>query len=412
MFQLVQKIRRAAQSRAEGRRERGAALVEAAIAIPLLLLVIMGSVEFGFAWEAKSASVSGMRSGVLRAAAIGDKPHTDMSILQSVVGEIGADKTDQIEWVMIFKADASMTEDARIADCQATGTDCVIYFGGTGSILDQVATTTDAQTVKDDNFDDGLGAVVAGSYQCDVSKLDKNWCAGKRTDGDQDTEFGLAVRYQHEWFTGIFPFNPPVFEDATITSTFLHEGATSITPVNNVPTNIGNVFDSGGFSSLANGGLVPPGFTLNGGAVDPAVHLDSNPPGQPIEFFGRFGSDTLNLTVPTTAPHTEVCVSFTLYILGSWDVSGGYKDTFSFDVNTADGVKEIDDQVYARGDTLGDLGYPGGGYQDQGRTVQVGETCVPHTGDSVDLVFSAIMTNTNLDNEAWAIDDLSIRVVN
>ena len=34
--------------------ERGAVLVEAALAIPVILLIVVGALEMGFAWEAKA----------------------------------------------------------------------------------------------------------------------------------------------------------------------------------------------------------------------------------------------------------------------------------------------------------------------------------------------------------------------
>ena len=50
--------------------DRGAVLVEAALCIPLLIVVIFGAVEAGLAWEAKSATVSGVRTGTLRASSL------------------------------------------------------------------------------------------------------------------------------------------------------------------------------------------------------------------------------------------------------------------------------------------------------------------------------------------------------
>ena len=422
MIQLLQNIRRVTRARAEGRRERGAALVEAAIAIPLLLLVIMGSVEFGFAWEAKSASVSAMRSGVLRAATLGDKPQTDMSILQSVIGEIGADKTDQIQWVMIFKADPGMTEDARIANCQATSTDCVMYFGGPGSILEEVATTTNAQAVRDANFDDGRSPTVAGAYQCDPGMLDKNWCAAKRTEGNQDTEFGLAVRFQHEWFTGILPFTPPVFQDSTITSTFLHEGATSITPANNIPTKIGQVFGS----EFNTGDIIQngvPGFIASTGGVtsDTGGVIDVVDIRPGVTALGPFGNETVTLTVETPTPHTEVCVQFQLWVIGSWDKdSGTYgPDTFQMNINgdtSADpGTAEYAPPAFSQDDNnLNDLAF--GSHSNEGHVVNVGPICQDHEGSSVSIDFVANLIQgagwTNNDDEMWAIDGLNVSVKN
>ena len=53
--------------------ERGAVLLEAAIAIPLLIMLMFGTLETGMAWSAKAAATNGVRTGILRAASLGNK---------------------------------------------------------------------------------------------------------------------------------------------------------------------------------------------------------------------------------------------------------------------------------------------------------------------------------------------------
>ena len=105
--------------------DRGAVLVEAAIAIPLLLFVILGSLEFGIAWETKSSTTNGMRSGLLRAATLADQPQTDLRVLQSIIGEVGAEDSENISWVVIFNADPSFGSIDDIVD--ACSTPCLLY---------------------------------------------------------------------------------------------------------------------------------------------------------------------------------------------------------------------------------------------------------------------------------------------
>ena len=129
------------------RAERGAVLIEAAIAIPLLIFLIFGGIELGMAWEARSATTSGVRTGLLRSASMGDRPGADLRTLQSVVGEIGPENVDGIEWIVIFNADTP-DAGARIAQCAATA------GAGGGRGLDNLCAAYDTADLQ---------AIVAGT---------------------------------------------------------------------------------------------------------------------------------------------------------------------------------------------------------------------------------------------------------
>ena len=202
--------------------ERGAVLVEAALAIPLLIVLIFGAIEAGMAWEARSSSTSGVRTGLLRAASLGDKPETDLRILQSVVGEIGPDRVGDIGWVVIFDA-TNPDHDTTVANCAAAAaggglsTTCNTY---TGAQLAQVV----AATITIDDFDDGGGGEPA-TYTCDSSKLDSNWCAGSRLGAAGAVNVGVAVRLNHDWFTGVLPGDGIEFTEFAVSSTLVGDQA-------------------------------------------------------------------------------------------------------------------------------------------------------------------------------------------
>ena len=191
------------------RDERGAVLVEAAICIPLLLLLILGLAEAGFAWEARSATVSGVRTGVIRASQLADAEDTDLRVLQSIVGEIGTDNVDRLESVMIFEASGDPA--AKFADCGNPSAECVVYDA---AFVQSVAATTNESTI--------LSQLSSGGT-CTPGAEDVAWCAAERTNGG-DSTLAVAIKYNHEWFTGIFPFAPPVFEEFVVSSTFTDGG--------------------------------------------------------------------------------------------------------------------------------------------------------------------------------------------
>ncbi len=267
--------------RAHRNRERGAVLVEAAIAIPLLLFVILGSLEFGVGWEAKSATTGGLRSGLLRASALANEPETDLLTLQSIVGEIGADNADRISWVVIFDADpGNGTINEIVDECRdavlggGTRAFCVGY---TQQNLIDIATTN---TIDFTNFDQTQDAT------CDTGLLDSgDFCATSRTLSG-DIEVGVAFEYQHRWLTGILPFGAPTFREVQTSSTFTAQGA----DINgtNVVTNPSSVPPGTNLSQLASAAASssPTGF---GGQASRAIDGDTD---------GRYNRNSVTHSAP------------------------------------------------------------------------------------------------------------------
>lgn len=296
--------------------DRGAVLVEAAIAIPLLLFVILGSLEFGIAWETKSSTTNGMRSGLLRAATLADDDVTDLRILQSIIGEVGGDDAENISWVVIFRVDPGDDID-MVADACADAIDfggtvpnCVGYSNMT--ILD-VANTTDANDFHMMNFDQGGGLQADGTYDCRTGVLDSSYCAGSRTING-DVQIGIAFEYEHDWLTGILPFDGPTFREIQTTSTFAEDGIV-ITGTNLAvgPGNTAIDEDYGG-----------PGNTLAPTTLSLAV-------------AGNNATATVQeqiYSVPIGLD-TEVCVELDLILMGDWDPLGDTREDW-IDVSIAE----------------------------------------------------------------------------
>ena len=284
-------------------RERGAVLVEAAIAIPLLLFVILGSLEFGVGWEAKSATTSGLRSGLLRASTLADDPHTDLRTLQSIIGEVGADKADRIRWVVIFDADPANGDLNSIVDaCRDAvlgGPQESFCVGYTRQTLIDIATTT---TIDVSDFDPSIDST------CDTGLLDEGqFCATSRIING-DIEIGVAFEYEHSWLTGILPFNSPTFREVQTSSTFAAGG---------VDITSSNPISAGATTVLLAPGLPPSGFS--NGTV---VALPADPSVSVLGPFsdGSTGPSSTVLTIDSIpAGTTEVCVTFDLHIIGGWE---------------------------------------------------------------------------------------------
>ena len=361
--------------RAHRNRERGAVLVEAAIAIPLLLFVILGSVEFGVGWEAKSATTGGLRSGLLRASALANEPETDLRTLQSIVGEIGADNADRISWVVIFDADpGNGTINEIVDECRdavlggGTRPFCVGY---TQQNLIDIATTN---TIDFTNFDQTQDAT------CDTGLLDSgNFCATSRTLSG-DIEVGVAFEYQHRWLTGILPFGAPTFREVQTSSTFTSQGA-----------------DINGTNAVvaASGPAFAPTFAVGGSPNTTAGSfsngsINSTTFGPALGPFGPTGgpgssATTLDVTSGISPAATEICVTFYLIITGGWDPDqdsftvqiGGESQTFSnFDQKTGE------------------------------ETTRKISLCDPmHSGTSAQVTFSAWVS---VSAETWSISNVTV----
>lgn len=374
--------------------DRGAVLVEAAIAIPLLLFVILGSLEFGIAWETKSSTTNGMRSGLLRAATLADQPQTDLRVLQSIIGEVGAEDSENISWVVIFNADPSFGSIDDIVDACSTPLEggatsetlpsyCVGY---TQDTIQQVATTTEAATFLEQNFDDGSGLNEAtGNYTCQPGNLDSgDFCAGSRT-VDGDIQVGVAFEYEHEWLTGILPFDEPTFSEQQVTSTFAVDGI-EITAES--PATFGGALHVG---TTFSGGSLPDAITPPAGVT--VMTADNG-----VNYLGPIERSMPVLIDVNVGTDTEVCIQFDAVFFSGWDP---IEDNLRIRLNDTGEVRTRNNFDFGNNSGDGTLG------DEEGNGVVIAEQCFDVTGEGPDVQL-AIITTTTADAETYGITDLQV----
>jgi tetratricopeptide (TPR) repeat protein len=152
---------------------------------------------------------------------------------------------------------------------------------------------------------------------------------------------------------------------------------------------------------------------------------DITPNGQ--TFLGQFGDDTVSLTLGDLPSHTDVTVSFDLFIIRSWDGSGrGGPDVW--DLSMAGGptllhttfANYYDERQAYPGAYPGEEHPPGTGAAE---TNTLGFTysgnpsdsvyhlsfTLPHSMPSLVLEFSASGLE-DLSNESWGLDNVEVRV--
>jgi Flp pilus assembly protein TadG len=87
--------------RPRGSRERGAALVEMAVVLPLLILLVFGMVEFGLLFREKMTVASAATSAARTGATMGNREAADIRILQA----LEAGLYDQVDASVIISVD-------------------------------------------------------------------------------------------------------------------------------------------------------------------------------------------------------------------------------------------------------------------------------------------------------------------
>jgi hypothetical protein len=90
-----------------GRRDRGAALVEAALVLPILLFILFGIIEIGGAMKSYSGTASAVRQAGRSASLAGSDPMADALVLAEVAERVEAIDDGEVELVVVWRAAGS-----------------------------------------------------------------------------------------------------------------------------------------------------------------------------------------------------------------------------------------------------------------------------------------------------------------
>jgi hypothetical protein len=166
---------------------RGQGLVEFALVLPVTLLILVGLVDFGFAFYTditlKYASREGARVGSALAAGGGTLPCAEvddhvMAAIQRVIESAGISvRADGVQWIRLYKA----TNNADGSGWAAGGTyNEWTYAAGGGPTVD--------------------GTVL------DYRNASSAWSACSRKNGSSPDAIGVAISYTHQWNIPLGPF--------------------------------------------------------------------------------------------------------------------------------------------------------------------------------------------------------------
>jgi len=162
------------------REEQGQALVEFALLLPLLLLLVLGIIEFSFVWNSRNTVLFASRDASMLAAEGGSLQGTDCVVLSRIESDIVSPAAAiRLQQVQIYWSDRNGDQ-----------------IGANVNVYDRAGSTTC-------DYGDGTTITVpysltsAGypeSARCDVLA----GCGGSHTSVDT---IGVRVTYQHRWLT-------------------------------------------------------------------------------------------------------------------------------------------------------------------------------------------------------------------
>ena len=169
--------------------ERGAVVVEFAILAPLLVLILFGAAELGFAWQTASKAETSVAGAARVAAQVRGDSMADFEILRSVAGGM-SDKVDDLERVVIYN---STSTDGRVPAACLSGS--ALANGGVAGVC-SVYRGSFVSSVSATDFSTAPGG-------CRTANM---WCPAQRVDPPDVSYFiGIHVVVDHAQVVGFLP---------------------------------------------------------------------------------------------------------------------------------------------------------------------------------------------------------------
>jgi Flp pilus assembly protein TadG len=181
-----------------GRSEKGQAILEFAMLLPILLLLIVGLIEFSFVWNSRNTVLFASRDGSMLAAEGGSLAGTDCVVLQRIEGDIVSPAVAlRVQEVDVYWSDGNGNQIGSNQNVYTRGGSRTCTYPD-GSSITVPYTLTTANYVESSRCD-----VLAG-------------CGGSHTTVDT---IGVRVTYRHFWLTSFVRFagSGVIFTEASIT---------------------------------------------------------------------------------------------------------------------------------------------------------------------------------------------------
>ncbi len=194
MQRYLQRVRNRTEKGASGdsRKDRGAAIVEFAIALPIFIALLLLIFDAGLGYSASRTSSSAARSAARIGALAGDTSSADYQVLQSLRAEFagfGQENGGGANIIMVYMSDSTNADGLPPSSCTKANK-CNLY---PASILDSL--TEEAFTQNRVDLPDG-------TKTCAATDPDYNWCPLDRR-LDEGKFLGVYISSDYDTTTGL-----------------------------------------------------------------------------------------------------------------------------------------------------------------------------------------------------------------
>lgn len=166
------------------RQDQGTAVVELAIALMLILMLAIGTYEFGSAFGDRTAMANSVREGARVGSAAGPNVDADCRIIEAAAGALSGISSNNVEWLWIYESDAS-----------------------------GIFTTT-RQAYRPAQSSDTVNLTCNNQW----FRFENAWPPGNRQNGGANRDWlGVRIQVEHDWKTGFLWWNGSTrWEESTI----------------------------------------------------------------------------------------------------------------------------------------------------------------------------------------------------
>lgn len=176
------------------RGERGAALVESALVMPVFALIIFSTLEFGLMFRSYLTLTNTSREAARFVSILGNDPDADFQVVNGIVASFSGQRGSTLERVVIYKSTgpSQTTASGSLAACRTASVAnlCNSYTGA--------ALTT-----------------AIGGWSCQSTSPDRFWCPTTRKVllSDPPDYVGIYVQIRHQGLTGAVGLTKTLSED-------------------------------------------------------------------------------------------------------------------------------------------------------------------------------------------------------
>lgn len=175
------------------------ALIEAAIALPFLVLLLVGTVEAGFAWRDANTLARATHQAGRTAGRLADSEVADFETLQALQSSLAGTSASTLRRVIVYDASVAASEgaaDEPPASCRAVTPSA----SGPAGVPGVCNVYSAAQVAADDASRFGNSSGCAGDW-------DQNYCptTGRDRTGENPDRVGVWVELDFDQVTSVLP---------------------------------------------------------------------------------------------------------------------------------------------------------------------------------------------------------------